>query len=130
MSAVDVSARQTAWDHLFHIIREQFPYSKMKGLTVKGGAVVSFDEVQFTLVFGRGTEPLRPLLPDTFDEPWLRFMRFCLSLQDGVVGEVHFTDGRPVLVSMRQAGMHLSATPASENRAQGGEEQTPKTVVA
>lgn len=132
MSAGDVNVRgrEVAWNQLFHIVREQFPYSKMKGLTVKGGAVVSFEEVQYTLVFGRGAEPPRPLLPDTFDESWLRFMRFCLALQDGVLGEVHFTDGRPMLVSMQQAGMDLSAPPPAETRTQGGGEQTLRPLVA
>lgn len=130
MSAVDAGGRQAAWNQLFHIVRDQFPYSKMKGLTVKGGSVVSFNEVQYTFILGRGMEPPRPLPSDTSDAQWLRFMRFCSALQDGIVGEVHFTDGRPVLVSMRQPGMDLSALSAPELLVQGGESHAKNLITA
>jgi hypothetical protein len=130
MPAGNVKGRQAAWKHLFHIVRDRFPYSKMKGLTVKEGAVVSCTEVQYTFIFGQGIEPPRPPMPDTFDEQWLRFMNFCLALQDGVMGEVHFTDGRPVLVLMQQAGMDLSEQPPAESRPQGGDNQEQSLVAA
>lgn len=95
---------------LFELIREQFPYSKMRGLEVQDGAVISFKAVQCTFVFGRGQQAPRALLPSAFDEQWQRFMRFCQALENGVVGEVHFTDGRPVLVSMERSGMTLAAS--------------------
>lgn len=106
--AVDFEGKESAWKQLFHVIREQFPYSKMRGLEVRDGAVVSFQTVQYTFIFGRGMEPPRALLPTAFDDQWQRFMRFCQALENGTVGEVHFTDGRPVLVSMEQQGMDLT----------------------
>lgn len=110
MQAVDFAGKEAEWMQLFELIREQFPYSKMKELEVRDGAVVSFKAVQYTFVFGRGQQAPRPLLPAAFDEQWQRFMRFCRALEDGVVGEVHFTDGRPVLVSMERPGMALAPT--------------------
>lgn len=121
MSAIEFRGREAAWNQMFHVVRDQFPYSKMKGLAVKDGAVVSFREVQYTFVFGRGVEPPRSLLPDAFDEQWQRFMRFCQALQDGIVGEVHFTDGRPVLVLMQQAGMDMNVQAPMQSSNQGGE---------
>ncbi len=120
MSGIDFRGKEATWTQLFHVVRDQFPYSKMRGLTVQDGAVVSFKEVQYTFVFGRGVEPPRCLLPGAFDEQWQRFMRFCQALENGVLGEVHFGDGRPVLVSMQQEGMDLSAQPAQEGRREGG----------
>ncbi len=117
MSAADFRGKEAAWNHLFRVVREKFPYSKMRGLTVKDGVVVSFNDAHYTFVFGRGIEPPRPLLPDTFDEQWQRFMRFCQSVQDGIVGEVHFSDGRPVLVSMQQPGMDLDQETPEEGGA-------------
>ena len=105
---VDFNGKDAAWTQLFQIIQEQFPYSKMRGLEVRDGAVVSFDTVQYTFIFGRGTEAPRGLLPEDFDEQWQRFMRFCRAMGNGTVGEVHFTDGRPVLVSMERPGMNLT----------------------
>lgn len=119
MPAVDFSGKESAWMQLFHIIREQYPYSKMKGLEIRDGAVISFKSVQYTFIFGRGLEAPRSLLPGAFDEQWQRFMRFCQALQTGVVAEVHFTDGRPVLVSMDQPGMDLTA-PSLEQTRRGG----------
>ena len=124
---MDVGRRKASWNQLFHVVRDQFPYSKMKGLAVKGGAVVSFEEVQYTLVFGRGAEP-PPLLPDAIDDHWLRFMRFCAVIQDGIVGEVHFMDGRPVRVSMRQPGINLGDSATQESRVQGDKNQEQSLV--
>lgn len=119
MSAVDFAGKESAWMQLFQIIREQYPYSKMKGLEIRNGAVVSFKSVQYTFVFGRGVEAPNSLLPAAFDGQWQRFLRFCQLLQNGVVAEVHFTDGRPVLVSMDQPGMDLSAPNFEQTRGGG-----------
>ena len=121
MQEINFEGKEPAWTQLFHIVRDQFPYSKMRGLTIKEGAVVSFQEIQYTFIFGRGIEPPRSLLPDRLDEQWQRFIRFCQALQNGQVGEVHFNDGRPVLVSMQQPGMDLSVLPAQERSGKGGE---------
>ena len=121
MSKVDFRGKESTWTQLFHVVRDQFPYSKMKGLTVRDGTVVSYKEVQYTFIFGRGIEPPRCLLPDTFDEQWQRFMRFCQALEDCDLGEVHFSDGRPVLVSMVKAGMDLAAQAAQGEWKKGGE---------
>lgn len=129
MNDVDLGGKEAAWTQLFHVVRDQFPYSKMKGVLVQEGAVVSFREVQYTFMFGRGVEPPRCLLPETFDEQWRRFVRFCQALDDGVLGEVHFSDGRPVLVSMQQGGMTLSAQPEESGERQGGESR-PRELVA
>lgn len=119
MSAVDFKDAEPAWMQLFHIIREQYPYSKMKELEVRNGAVVSFKALQYTFVFARGVEAPRLLMPASFDEQWQRFMRFCQTLQNGNIGEVHFTDGRPVLVSMEQPGMDLTAKGFEQTRKGG-----------
>lgn len=84
---------------LFHIIREQFPYGKMRGLKVRDGAVVSFEAVQYTFIFGRGMEAPQGLLPGRFDEQWQRFMRFCRSPaeRDGGRGPFHGRETHPGL---------------------------------
>ena len=130
MSVIDFRGREAAWEQLFHIVREQYPYSKMRGLTIREGAVVAFKTIQYTFVFGRGVEPPQCLLPGTFDEQWQRFIRFCQALENGVVGEVHFTDGRPVLVSMEQPGMDLTAQYAQELSTKGGEVRERELVAA
>ena len=130
MSAIDFRGKEAAWEQLFHIVREQYPYSKMRGLTIREGAVVAFKTIQYTFVFGRGVEPPQCLLPGTFDEQWQRFIRFCQALENGVVGEVHFTDGRPVLVSMEQPGMDLTAQYAQEPSTKGGEVRERELVAA
>jgi len=126
--AVDFDGKESAWMQLFHIIREQFPYSKMRGLKVRDGAVVSFETVQYTFIFGRGMETPPGLLPGTFDEQWQRLLCFCRSLQNGTVGEVHFTDGRPVLVSLERPGMNL--TPQGFASARKGGEASRELIAA
>lgn len=130
MSAIDFRGKEAAWEQLFHIVREQYPYSKMRGLTIRDGAAVAFKTIQYTFVFGRGVEPPLCLLPGTFDEQWQRFIRFCQALENGVVGEVHFTDGHPVLVSMEQPGMDLTAQYAQELSTKGGEVRERELVAA
>mgnify|MGYP001597623124 CR=1 FL=1 len=114
----------------FHVIQEQFPYSKMKDVQIRDGAAVSFKHLQYTFLSGRGVEPPRCLLPETFDGQWQRFLRFCQALENGVVGEVHFTDGRPVLVLMQQDGMDLSELAAQGTRSKGGEIRERQLVAA
>lgn len=130
MSAVDFAGKEAAWMQLFHVIQDQFPYSKMKDVLIQDGAAVSFKHLQYTFLFGRGVEPPRCLLPETFDGQWQRFMRFCQALENGVVDEVHFTDGRPVLVSMQKDGMDLSELAAQGTRTKGGEIRERQLVAA
>lgn len=130
MPEVDFGGREAAWRQLFYIIREQFPYSRMKEAAVRDGAVVSFEEIQFTRVFARGVEPAKSLSPDTFDDQWLRFMRFCRTIRTGVLGEVHFSDGRPIRVSMRRGGMKLDPAASGTRRAQGGKLDEEAVVAA
>jgi len=84
--------------------------------------------VQYTFLFGRGVEAPRCLLPSAFDEQWQRFMRFCQALQMGVVGEVHFSDGRPMLVSMQQPGLVLAQL--AQGATNKGGEIRERTLVA
>ena len=132
MSPIDFREQEAMWMQFFHIIRDQFPYCKMRELRIVDGAVVSFKDVQHTFIFGRGVEPPQCLLPGMFDEPWQRFMRFCQALQNGVLGEVHFSEGRPAVVSMQQSGMDLSAWPASRDHSgsKGGHVHKKQLVVA
>ncbi|MFA5140472.1 MAG: hypothetical protein WC728_14680 [Elusimicrobiota bacterium] len=106
---------EAAWMRLFNMIREQFPYSKMKEARVSRGAVVRYGRIQFTEIFGRDEEPPQHLLPQEFDGQWRRLRRLCEVLQECVIAEVHFTHGRPVSILFEKEGGDLS-DPASRVR--------------
>lgn len=103
------------WFQLFSLIREQFPYSKISRVQVRNGAVVSYEKVQHTMLFRNGSSESLGHLPEAFDDQWRRFWRFCQEFQNGILGELHFTDGRPVLVLMEQAGRDLEAEKAARS---------------
>ena len=99
----DFKGREAIWSQLFVMVREQFPYSKMLGVRIVEGAVVSFERVHHTRVFGRDADQSKTL-PEGFDPQWQRFLRFCQEIRSGILREVHFADGRPVMVAMEEPG--------------------------
>lgn len=104
MKEVDFRGKEAAWIQLFHVIRDQFPHCRMYGARVSGGAVVSYDRMQYTRIFSREEAPKEGPGEVVFNDQWRRFVRFCQEMEEVVLPEVHFRDGNPCSVHMERSG--------------------------
>lgn len=116
MNEANFKRNESRWAHLHLIIQDQFPHSKFFGVRVAGGAVVSFERIQFIRILNRQEAALDGPVPREFNEQWRRFVQFCAQIEDAVLPEVHFRDGDPYLIQMEQSGAILDAEDT-----QGGE---------
>lgn len=96
--------RDDAWLPLFELIRRKRPHCKMRDVRVVQGRVASYGSIQYTLALRHEADEREVLGPESFDQQWERLASLCRKLGQGVLKEVHFTDGRPVLVYMEDEG--------------------------
>lgn len=109
MSGMGTGTAEAGWMRLFDIVKSQFPYCKMKDVRVLDGSVISYGHVEFTRVFSHRGKAQGIGSSEIFDEPWRRFMRFCRAKGSCTLAEVHFREGRPVVVHLEQEGRSLEA---------------------
>ena len=124
---------EAEWLPFYRIIRERFPFCKVKDVRIQGGKVVRYGKIQFTKVFNGDEAAACTAAGIQSDAQWQRFIRFCRAIQDGSLAELHFADGRPILVSMEHSGeeLALSALPAAlcGNGPRGGDATASKQLV-
>ena len=63
---------QSPWSRLFAIVRDRFPYCKMREVHVANGTVVAYGGVEYTVVMNSDPAGARSPLPEGFDAHWNR----------------------------------------------------------
>lgn len=94
------------WTRLKSLVRERYPYCRLRGVEVEDGCIVRYAGVQYTRALSK---PHAPQVdhhgPDT---KWSELVRLCSELDRGRIGEIHFVDGSPVLATIEADGESLS----------------------
>ena len=104
MSAIDQRVLEASWAQFYQKIHVQFPHSKVYGVSIRGGAVLSVGRVQQTRLMTREEARSERCAPDTWDAQWRRFFNTCRELRDVDFPEVHFRDGSPQTILMESGG--------------------------
>ena len=104
MTGNDLKEPSAEWRAFFRMVRDRFPYSRMREVRVSKGVVAAFQSVECTLNLGRGAGSEERLLPKDLDETWARLIELCSEKNDCILREIVFKDGKPLLVRMKHAG--------------------------
>ena len=102
-----------SWLALMDLVRKEYPYCTMYDVHVSGGAIVSCEDIQRSLVFGEDkAAPAADL--DLFDRRWQALEAFCARMGSGRLVELKFIDAKPMAARTREGRRRFRRFPGGE----------------
>jgi hypothetical protein len=92
--ALHLKTGHESWLAFMDLVRNEYPYCTMYGVHVAGGAIVSCENVQRSLVFDDESSPAAA--PEFFDRKWQLLESFCTRMGSGRLAELKFNDAKPM----------------------------------
>lgn len=94
---MDLKKKEAAWSQFVNMIREECPHCRVENLVVVEGAVWGYQKISFSKVPPRPGRT-EPAPRKGLDADWEWFIGECQELSNAIIPEVHFRDGRPIVV--------------------------------
>ncbi|MDD5657339.1 MAG: hypothetical protein PHF00_08820 [Elusimicrobia bacterium] len=92
--ALHLKSGHENWLAFMSLVRKEYPYCTMYGIHVAGGAIVSCENVQVSLVFD--DQAAAAPAPEQFDRKWQLLEAFCTRMGSGRLAELKFGDAKPM----------------------------------
>lgn len=94
------------------LVRKDYPYCTMYDVHVSGGAIVSCEDIQRSLVFGE--DNAAPAAPELFDRRWQALEALCARMGSGRLLELKFHDAKPTAARTREGGRRFKRFQSKE----------------
>jgi hypothetical protein len=102
------------WLAFLNLVRREYPYCTMYGVHVAGGAIVSCENVQRSLVFDDETAPAAS--SELFDRKWQVLEAFCTRMGSGRLAELKFNEAKPMTARTNEGARRFMRFKGEEAR--------------
>jgi len=102
MPVKDVTKKTSSWEQFYQMVHVQFPHSEMLDIEIREGEINLPEFVDYTVLTSREAALEGRSAPEAWDPRWLRFLKFCRTLENVDLRVIEFRDGIPQFFRVRK----------------------------